>query len=113
MTHIKALQAGHSNQGTSEPITPVQGLLLHARFSLECRDSGLSILWLTEHVEIEYRTKLWSWCTLNAVVVTQLSMYLCADDDNDGTLLEAKVPSGTFFYGSLGCPLLVLLKEPF
>ena len=24
MTHVKALQAGHSSQGTSEPITPVQ-----------------------------------------------------------------------------------------
>ena len=23
MTHVKALQAGHSSQGTSEPITPV------------------------------------------------------------------------------------------
>ena len=26
MTHVKALQAGHSNQGTSEPITPVWAL---------------------------------------------------------------------------------------
>ena len=25
MTHVKALQAGHSSQGTSEPITPVRG----------------------------------------------------------------------------------------
>ena len=24
MTHVKALQAGHSSQGTSEPITPGQ-----------------------------------------------------------------------------------------
>ena len=24
MTHVKALQAGHSSQGTSEPITPVR-----------------------------------------------------------------------------------------
>ena len=24
MTHVKALQAGHSSQGTSEPITPAQ-----------------------------------------------------------------------------------------
>ena len=27
MTHVKALQAGHSSQGTSEPITPVQIVL--------------------------------------------------------------------------------------
>ena len=26
MTHVKALQAGHSSQGTSEPITPGCGL---------------------------------------------------------------------------------------
>ena len=26
MTHVKALQAGHSSQGTSEPITPVYPL---------------------------------------------------------------------------------------
>ena len=25
MTHVKALQAGHSSQGTSEPITPASG----------------------------------------------------------------------------------------
>ena len=25
MTHAKALQAGHSSQGTSEPITPARG----------------------------------------------------------------------------------------
>ena len=30
MTHVKALQAGHSSQGTSEPITPA--LLLSADF---------------------------------------------------------------------------------
>ena len=28
MTHVKALQAGHSSQGTSEPITPAVRLLL-------------------------------------------------------------------------------------
>ena len=27
MTHVKALQAGHSSQGTSEPITPASALL--------------------------------------------------------------------------------------
>ena len=27
MTHVKALQAGHSSQGTSEPITPVSGVV--------------------------------------------------------------------------------------
>ena len=28
MTHVKALQAGHSSQGTSEPITPAKTLRL-------------------------------------------------------------------------------------
>ena len=30
MTHVKALQAGHSSQGTSEPITPVDMFLRHS-----------------------------------------------------------------------------------
>ena len=30
MTHVKALQAGHSSQGTSEPITPARPLLVLA-----------------------------------------------------------------------------------
>ena len=34
MTHVKALQAGHSSQGTSEPITPA------------CREAP-ETLWLT------------------------------------------------------------------
>ena len=29
MTHVKALQAGHSSQGTSEPITPAHMYLQH------------------------------------------------------------------------------------
>ena len=33
MTHVKALQAGHSSQGTSEPITPVLGRLLRTSVS--------------------------------------------------------------------------------
>ena len=28
MTHVKPLQAGHSSQGTSEPITPSQPVLI-------------------------------------------------------------------------------------
>ena len=28
MTHVKALQAGHSSQGTSEPITPASNASL-------------------------------------------------------------------------------------
>ena len=28
MTHVKALQAGHSSQGTSEPITPASHKLI-------------------------------------------------------------------------------------
>ena len=39
MTHVKALQAGHSSQGTSEPITPVQTLL-----KITCLDSEKSYL---------------------------------------------------------------------
>ena len=32
MTHVKALQAGHSSQGTSEPITPVFVLVFLCRY---------------------------------------------------------------------------------
>ena len=32
MTHVKALQAGHSSQGTYEPITPVPPLLAPAAY---------------------------------------------------------------------------------
>ena len=28
MTHVKALQAGHSSQGTSEPITPAEQIFV-------------------------------------------------------------------------------------
>ena len=38
MTHVKALQAGHSSQGTSEPITP--GLLLLANYREKDRYSS-------------------------------------------------------------------------
>ena len=31
MTHVKALQAGHSSQGTSEPITPVCAIGINTR----------------------------------------------------------------------------------
>ena len=30
MTHVKALQAGHSSQGTSEPITPALVIICQA-----------------------------------------------------------------------------------
>ena len=33
MTHVKALQAGHSSQGTSEPITPVAFHIRHFWFT--------------------------------------------------------------------------------
>ena len=35
MTHVKALQAGHSSQGTSEPITPAN--MTYYNFSNELR----------------------------------------------------------------------------
>ena len=34
MTHVKALQAGHSSQGTSEPITPVLAHLSYMSYYL-------------------------------------------------------------------------------
>ena len=36
MTHVKALQPGHSSQGTSEPITPVQNINNKLQYS-KCR----------------------------------------------------------------------------
>ena len=46
MTHVKALQAGHSSQGTSEPITPVLDLWTNIIFLLRKmpRDVALYIL---------------------------------------------------------------------
>ena len=35
MTHVKALQAGHSSQGTFEPITPAA---LHSALQYEVQD---------------------------------------------------------------------------
>ena len=39
MTHVKALQAGHSGQGTSEPITP-------DILGLRTRDSKADVVWV-------------------------------------------------------------------
>ena len=37
MTHVKALQAGHSSQGTSEPITPALKLVqVHDKNNNSC-----------------------------------------------------------------------------
>ena len=43
MTHVKALQAGHSSQGTSEPITPGQQILKRPRPSI-CLFVCLSVM---------------------------------------------------------------------
>ena len=41
MTHVKALQAGYSSQGTSEPITPVYNVgLFRDRYDPCCAMSG-------------------------------------------------------------------------
>ena len=40
MTHVKALQAGHSSQGTSEPITPVLGEVADTLCAAGQRTSG-------------------------------------------------------------------------
>ena len=44
MTHVKALQAGHSSQGTSEPITPGPKISLTRLQSSELgfKDAGFS-----------------------------------------------------------------------
>ena len=64
MTHVKALQAGHSIQGTSEPITPVlQGYILqgytnyvfHKQVNTSYvfhKHAGLTETWTTNLVEI-------------------------------------------------------------
>ena len=46
MTHVKALQAGHSGQGTSEPITPA------CRSSPVCPHIGFGKLELNNHKEL-------------------------------------------------------------
>ena len=41
MTHVKALQAGHSSQGTSEPITPARDTMCTQRVALHLYVRGL------------------------------------------------------------------------
>ena len=36
MTHVKALQAGHSSQGTSEPITPISAYNIYCFLFVLC-----------------------------------------------------------------------------
>ena len=43
MTHVKALQAGHSSQGTSEPITPVYTVPFIAGIEARCCMRGESV----------------------------------------------------------------------
>ena len=43
MTHVKALQAGHSSQGTSEPITPDQHPVLLGVATMERPLSGMVV----------------------------------------------------------------------
>ena len=44
MTHVKALQAGHSSQGTSEPITPVHMCVIHYFLFIKIHSSIFSFL---------------------------------------------------------------------
>ena len=43
MTHVKALQAGHSSQGTSEPITPAPDSVVTAMFLKEEYSDKISL----------------------------------------------------------------------
>ena len=58
MTHVKALQAGHSSQGTSEPITPAQPLD-HTQYltcTLVCGSHVSSICYVTHVAYKIYET---------------------------------------------------------
>ena len=50
MTHVKALQDGHSSQGTSEPITPVR----HAQAQVCYRQFNIYPAKITSNGEILY-----------------------------------------------------------
>ena len=47
MTHVKALQAGHSSQGTSEPITPA--LIQDLALNVQCTPGAISRLALFQN----------------------------------------------------------------
>ena len=66
MTHVKALQAGHSSQGTSEPITPVSSELYrpNAKFGLviwiqRMRETTMVHRW---HTTTTFTKYVVAWC---------------------------------------------------
>ena len=54
MTHVKALQAGHSSQGTSEPITPVSTFMEAIQYTYICSLKFMEI----EFMEIMHVAKI-------------------------------------------------------
>ena len=50
MTHVKALQAGHSSQGTSEPITPVCLVLWSYTFMIRNSTISITPCYITDYI---------------------------------------------------------------
>ena len=61
MTHVKALQAGHSSQGTSEPITPVT-------ISLTCRHMLTYIAVSVVILVIYHRHRPYLYCHVGDII---------------------------------------------
>ena len=78
MTHVKALQAGHSSQGTSEPITP--GLRPHT--VLACRSHRVLTIYISP--PLKYVMLLWNMYCCSEIYIAALkyvlplwNMYCC------------------------------------
>ena len=73
MTHVKALQAGHSSQGTSEPITPVYPSLLQHHCNIRHRQP-----WAADALRTRRESYLRGHIKINALITTNIwSVYQC------------------------------------
>ena len=92
MTHVKALQAGHSSQGTSEPITPVIKIEHNCTYRLQYNGSHTPrTLLLDIFMSIII-------CMLLLHIPVALLYYLCP---TLGNILPQITPK---YFGSLGLP---------
>ena len=53
MTHVKALQDGHSSQGTSEPITPAPPKNTMIQINIMMNNIALKVAWVQRIVTTE------------------------------------------------------------
>ena len=100
MTHVKALQAGHSSQGTSEPITPGPQLVVEpppqGLFSLSGEGGMLCYQSLGPEPYslgvINQETTVTSNIALAETMTNLIGVFIVAWDDNAFSVLNAEQP---------------------